>query len=109
MRIATVSAGYADGFERAYSGCRVVIGGERFRQVGRICMDQTLVDITDIPEAQIGDEVTVYSDETFGGSSVDHAADLIGTISYELLCCIGTRVPRIFIENGKEKDILRYI
>ena len=103
-------SGYADGFNRRLSGqWNVLIHGKPAPVCGRICMDQTLVDITDIPEAQIGDEVTVYSDETFGGSSVDHAADLIGTISYELLCCIGTRVPRIFIENGKEKDILRYI
>lgn len=109
-RLALIPCGYADGFNRRLSGqWNVLIHGKPAPVCGRICMDQTLVDITDIPEAQIGDEVTVYSDETFGGSSVDHAADLIGTISYELLCCIGTRVPRIFIENGKEKDILRYI
>ena len=110
MKVATIPVGYGDGYVRSLSGKGdVLIHGKRAAILGRICMDQTLVDITDIPEAQIGDEVTVYSDETFGGSSVDHAADLIGTISYELLCCIGTRVPRIFIENGKEKDILRYI
>ena len=62
-------------------------------------MDQTMIDITDIPEAKIGDVVTVYSNETFGGSSIDHAAEIADTICYELLCCIGTRVPRLYIEN----------
>lgn len=72
-------------------------------------MDQTMIDITDIPEAKIGDVVTVYSNETFGGSSIDHAAEIADTICYELLCCIGTRVPRLYIENGEEKDLLRYL
>lgn len=110
IRLALIPCGYADGFNRRLSGqWSVMIRGKKAPVCGRICMDQSLVDITDIPEAEIGDEVTVFSDETYGGCSVDHAADLIGTISYELLCSIGTRVPRIYIENGKEKDILRYI
>lgn len=109
-RLALIPCGYADGFNRRLSGqWSVLIHGKPAPVCGRICMDQTLVDISDIPEAEIGDIVTVYSNETDGGASVDHAADLIGTISYELLCCIGTRVPRVFIENGEEKDFLRYI
>lgn len=109
-RLALIPCGYADGFNRRLSGqWNVLIHGKPAPVCGRICMDQTLVDITDIPEAKIGDVVTVFSDETSGGCSVDHAADLIGTICYELLCCIGTRVPRVFIKDGKEKDMLRYI
>ncbi len=109
-RLALIPCGYADGFNRRLSGqWSVLVHGKQAPVCGRICMDQTLVDITGIPEAKIGDEVTVFSDETSGGCSVDRAADLIGTISYELLCCVGTRVPRIYIEDGKEKDILRYI
>lgn len=109
-RLALIPCGYADGFNRRLSGqWNVLVHGKPAPVCGRICMDQTLVDISDIPEAKIGDIVTVFSDETTGGCSLDHAADLIGTISYELLCSVGTRVPRIFIENGQEKDILRYI
>lgn len=109
-KLALIPCGYADGFNRRLSGqWSVIVRGKPAPVCGRICMDQTLIDISDIPDAEIGDVVTVYSDETFGGASLDHAADLIGTISYELLCCIGTRVPRLYIENGQEKDLLRYL
>lgn len=109
-RLALIPCGYADGFNRKLSGqWNVIVCGKPAPVCGRICMDQTMIDITDIPEAKIGDVVTVYSDETSGGSSIDHAAELAGTISYELLCCIGTRVPRLYIENGEEKDLLRYL
>ncbi len=70
-------------------------------------MDQTLIDVTDIPDVKLGDPVTVYSGEGF--CSIEAAASQIGTISYELLCAIGTRVPRIYIEDGKETEIQRYI
>lgn len=109
-RLALIPCGYADGFNRRLSGqWNVIVRGKPAPVCGRICMDQTLIDISNIPEAEIGDVVTVYSDETTGGASLDHAADLIGTISYELLCCIGTRVPRLYIENGQEKDLRRYL
>ena len=109
-RIALIPCGYADGFNRKLSGqWNVLVRGKEAPVLGRICMDQTLIDISDIPEAQIGDTVTVFSNETNGGCSVDRAADIIGTISYELLCCLGPRVPRVYLENGREKDILRYI
>lgn len=109
-RLALIPCGYADGFNRRLSGqWSVLIHGKPAPVCGRICMDQTLVDITDIPEAKVGDIVTVFSNETAGGCSVDHAADLVGTICYELLCSVGTRVPRVYIENGREKDFLRYI
>ena len=109
-RIALIPCGYADGFNRKLSGqWNVLVRGKEAPVLGRICMDQTLIDISDIPEAQIGDTVTIFSNETNGGCSVDRAADIIGTISYELLCCLGPRVPRVYLENGREKDILRYI
>ncbi len=109
-RLALIPCGYADGFNRRLSGqWSVIIRGKPAPVCGRICMDQTLIDVSDIAEAEIGDVVTVYSDETCGGASLDRAADLIGTISYELLCCIGTRVPRLYIENGQEKDLRRYL
>lgn len=109
-KLALVACGYADGFNRGLSGnWNVIINGNRAPICGRICMDQTMIDVTDIPDVKIGDVVTIYSDEPDGGSSIEQAASQVGTINYELLCAIGTRVPRIYIENGKETEIQRYI
>lgn len=109
-KLALVACGYADGFNRRLSGnWNVIINENRAPICGRICMDQTVIDVTDIPDVKIGDVVTIYSDETEGGSSVEQAAAQVGTINYELLCAIGTRVPRIYIEDGKETEIQRYI
>lgn len=109
-KIALVSCGYADGFNRRLSGnWSVMINGKSAPICGRICMDQTLVDVTDIPDVKVGDVVTVYSNDIEDGCSVTEAALRVGTINYEMLCAIGTRVPRIYIENGKEAEIQRYI
>ena len=94
MVIATVAAGYADGFERAYSGCEVTIGGRKFRQVGRICMDQFMVDITGAEEhVKVGDEVTLFGGD--GGESANALARRAGTINYEVVCKVSKRVVRI--------------
>lgn len=110
IKLALVACGYADGFNRRLSGdWDVMINGTAAPICGRICMDQTLIDVTDIPDVKVGDVVTIYSDEIEGGSSIEHAAQKIGTIGYELLCAIGTRVPRVYINNGIETEIQRYI
>lgn len=109
-RLALIPCGYADGFNRRLSNnWNVIINGRPAPVCGRICMDQTLADVTDIPDVKIGDTVTVYSNETDGGSSVTEAAKRVGTINYELLCAIGTRVPRIYIKDGKPYEMHRYI
>ena len=109
-RLALIPCGYADGFNRRLSNnWNVMINGRPAPVCGRICMDQTLVDVSDIPDVKLGDVVTVYSNEIEGGCSVTEAAKRIGTINYELLCAIGTRVPRIYIENGKPTEMQRYI
>lgn len=108
--LALIPCGYADGFNRRLSGnWSVLINGKPAPICGRICMDQTLVDVTDLPDVKLGDIVTVYSNEIEGGCSVTEAANRIGTINYELLCAIGTRVPRIYTENGTASEIHRYI
>lgn len=100
MLIATVAAGYADGFERAYSGCSVKIGGKMYPQVGRICMDQFMVDIT--PEdgtesnVKVGDAVTLFGGD--GGQMSTDLASRAGTINYEVICKVSKRVPRVVIE-----------
>lgn len=108
--LALIPCGYADGFNRRLSNnWSVMINGKPAPICGRICMDQTLVDITELPDVKLGDTVTVYSDEIEGSCSVTEAAKRIGTINYELLCAIGTRVPRIYTENGKAIEMHRYI
>ena len=91
MRIATVSIGYADGYPRLLSNkAYVIINGKKAKILGRVCMDQLSVDVTDIPEVQMGDEVILFGKEL----SVDILAELCGTINYEIVCGISPRVPR---------------
>jgi alanine racemase len=94
-RIATVTAGYADGYPRLLSNkTYVLINGQRAKIVGRVCMDQLCVDITDIENVNIGDEVILFGK----GLPVEELADLCGTINYEIVCGVSPRVPRIAVE-----------
>ena len=85
MRVATLTAGYADGYPRLLSNQGVVsIHGKPAPVLGRVCMDQMVVDVTDIPEAHMGDEAVLLGGE--GGDSFFDAAQKTGTINYELVC-----------------------
>ena len=96
MRIATITAGYADGYPRVLSNkAYVLINGQKAPIVGRVCMDQMCVDVTNIPNVKMGDEVILFGKEL----SVDVLADLANTINYEIICGVSPRVPRI-IKNG---------
>ena len=96
MRIATITAGYADGYPRTLSNKGyVLINGQKAPIIGRICMDQFCVDVTDIPSAKMGDEVILFGKEL----SVDVLADICDTINYEIVCGISKRVPRIIKRN----------
>lgn len=91
--IATVSAGYADGVPRLLSNRgSVLIHGRRAPIVGRVCMDQFCVDVTDIPDVKMGDTVTIFGP----GFSVDEVARIAETINYEVVCGISKRVPRVY-------------
>ncbi len=93
-RIATLPIGYADGFIRAYAqGGSVKIRGCDAPILGRICMDQCMVDVTDIPDAAIGDEAVLFGEDA---PTADEIAARAGTIGYEVLCLIGKRVPRVY-------------
>lgn len=95
-RIATVTAGYADGIPRLLSnGGSVLIRGQRAAVVGRICMDQFCVDVTDIPQAAMGDTVTIFGP----GLPVEELAELAQTVNYEIVCGISKRVPRVYVET----------
>ena len=95
QRVAVLSVGYADGFSRLLSGrARVVIGGVSCPVLGRVCMDMCMVGVDQVPQVKPGDEVTLYGE----GCPVEEDAGLAGTISYELLCAVSPRVPRIYLE-----------
>lgn len=100
-RIATLPVGYADGLNRALSNRgEVFVRGRRARIVGNISMDLTLVDVTDNPGVSVGDEVTLMGGPSDDGISATSVAKVLGTIPYEVLCSVGKRVPRIYVEES---------
>ncbi|SHF25716.1 alanine racemase [Schwartzia succinivorans] len=97
MRVGTLPVGYADGYTRLYAGKAVVeINGQRVPVVGRICMDQCMVDVTDVNGARVGDEAVLFGSPTL---TADEAAGWLGTINYEVVCMISPRVPRVYVED----------
>ncbi|MEE1280068.1 MAG: alanine racemase [Oscillospiraceae bacterium] len=92
MRIATLPCGYADGYHRALGAGSVSISGRRAKIVGRICMDQMMIDVTDIPAAQFLSEAELLGSEI----TADELAELIGTINYQVACDISKRVERVY-------------
>jgi alanine racemase len=94
-RIGTVPVGYADGFRRT-PGSHVLVGGQLVPVVGRICMDQILVQLDCVPQAQTGDEVVLVGQQGEARIEVDDLARAWGTINYDVVCGIGARVPRIY-------------
>lgn len=100
-KIATIPVGYADGYPRLLSSRgRVLIRGQYAPIIGRICMDQFMVDVTDIQGVSVMDEVTLIGKDGDCEIPVEEAAELAGTINYEFVCGIGKRVPRVYI--GKD-------
>ncbi len=104
--IATIPVGYADGYSRLLSNKgQVLIRGCRVPVVGTICMDQMMVDVTDVPGVRLGDEVVLYGRQGFEEIKGEEAAELIGTINYELLCGVSKRVPRYYFKDNKLSSI----
>jgi alanine racemase len=94
-RIATLPVGYADGYERAWGNrAHVLVRGARVPVVGRVCMDLCMVDVTDVPGVELGDEVVLLGRQAEGRVAVEELAGLSATIPYEVLCGISARVPR---------------
>lgn len=99
MRIATVTIGYADGYSRLLSGKgEILVHGKRCRIVGRVCMDQLMMDVSDVPKAKAGDIVTMIGRDGDDIITADELASIYGTIGYEVVCGISKRVPRIYID-----------
>ncbi len=100
-KIATIPIGYADGFTRMLSTkTEAYIKGKKVPVVGRICMDQCMLDVTEVNDVKIGDEVVLFGYEE-GALDADDIGARLGTISYEILCMVGRRVPRVYVEDGK--------
>jgi alanine racemase len=94
--IATLPVGYADGYSRRYSSrADVLVRGQRAKVAGRVCMDMCMVDVTDVPGVGVGDEVVLLGTQGEGAVWAEELAGLSDTISYEVLCGIGARVPRV--------------
>ncbi|MCI6139385.1 MAG: alanine racemase [Clostridiaceae bacterium] len=101
MKVATIPTGYGDGYPRGLSNKgSVLIHGQRARILGRVCMDQFMVDVTDIPEAEENDQVTLIGKDMRERITVEELADLSEGFHYEILCGIGKRVPRVYLRHG---------
>jgi len=108
--IATLPIGYADGYTRLlFNKAKVIINGKLAPIVGRICMDQCMVDVTDIGEVKVGDEVILIGQQGNVKFDADDIAELLGTINYEIICMIGKRVPRVYIKDGKIIKVRNYM
>lgn len=102
VKVATVPLGYGDGYPRSLSSKGyVLIHGKKAPILGRICMDQFMVEVTDIPEAKEGDLVTLIGENNGEEITADTLGDLSGRFNYELVCDLNQRLPRVYIRNGK--------
>jgi alanine racemase len=110
MKIGTIPIGYADGLSRLLTDkLWVSINGMKCKVLGRICMDQCLVDLTSLPDATIGDEVTIYGDGLDAEMTPDEVAARIGTINYEILTMLDRRLPRVYTQSGKTISVKNYL
>lgn len=102
-RVATIPVGYADGYPRSLSGRgHVLIHGRSAPILGRVCMDQFMVDVTDVPNVVQGDEVTLVGRDGDSFISTEEVADMSYSFNYEFVCDVGKRVPRVYYRNGRK-------
>jgi alanine racemase len=109
--IATIPVGYADGYSRLLTGKgRVLVNGQFAPVVGSICMDQCMIDVTEIDgDVKTGDEVVLLGKQGNREITAQELAGYIGTIPYEIICIIGKRVPRVYFKNGQIVNVLNYL
>lgn len=109
-KIATVSAGYADGYPRALSNRgRVLVCGKFAPIVGRVCMDQFMIDVTDIPEAKVDDEVILFGSDGVNAVPAEEIGALSMSFNYEVVCAVARRIPRVYIKNGEKIKTINYL
>ena len=110
MIVGTIPIGYADGFTRMLTGkMTVFVKGITCRILGRICMDQCVIDLSDVPNPIIGDEVVLYGDGSEGANTPDQIAEILGTINYEIITMLDRRLPRVYYANGAITEIKNYL
>ena len=109
--IATLPLGYGDGYCRGLScgKAEILIRGRRARVAGMICMDQCMVDVTDIGVVNVGDEAVLFGKQGGDEITVEEIAGALGTIPHEVMCLISRRVPRIYMKNGSPISYINYI
>ncbi|MBA5850706.1 alanine racemase [Clostridium sp. cel8] len=108
--VATLPIGYADGYSRRLSGKAQVIIHNKFAPViGNICMDQCMIDVTDIENVNIGDEVILMGEKNDLKFDANNIAAILGTINYEVLCMMSKRLPRVYIKDSKIVKVKNYI
>ncbi len=109
--IATLPIGYADGYSRLLAkNAKVIINGKFAPIVGRICMDQCMIDVTDIGcDVKVGDEVILLGEQDGLKFNADDIAEIMGTINYEILCMLKYRVPRVYTKNGEIVKVHNYL
>jgi alanine racemase len=109
-KVATVCIGYADGYPRNLSNKGyMLVNGKKATILGRVCMDQLMLDVTHIDNVEMGTEVTVFGQADGAYLPVEEVAALADTIHYELVCVLGKRVPRVYRKNGKTIGVTDYI
>lgn len=102
-KIATIPIGYADGYFRNLSGkAKVIVHGVLCPQVGSVCMDHIMVDVTEVPDVKRLDTVTLLGEEAGAVFNADDMAKILGTINYEITCAVSKRVPRVYVKDGQE-------
>ena len=108
--IATLTVGYADGYSRVLSDkAEVLIKGKKVKVVGRICMDQCMVDVSSVNNIAVGDVATLFGKDGNEIISVEEIAEKLGTINYEVLCMVSRRVLRLYVKDGKCVSKVNYI
>ena len=108
--VATIPVGYADGYRRNLSNrFYVLIRGQKAPILGRVCMDQMMVDVTDIPDVQHGDDVVLIGSSGSLQISIEEIAAAADSFNYEFSCGIGRRVPRVYYQGGKETSSVHYL
>lgn len=108
--IGTLPIGYADGYSRKLSNrSAVFVNGKLAPVIGRICMDQCMIDLTDCPKSNIGDVVTLFGGVNDSGVHIDDIATLLETINYEIVCMVSRRVPRVYLRHNIVHHIKNYI